>query len=62
MIIGLLEKKVFSDRGSTEFTKEQATYLLFKDLLDELEGIIIIVNLISDYYTLSFAYRWHCFI
>ena len=39
-LVGLFEKKVFSQQGSTEFCKEQATYMLFKDLLDEMEGML----------------------
>ena len=35
---------MFSQQGSTEYSKEQATYMLFKDLLDEMEGMFIIVN------------------
>ena len=37
-IMGLIEKKMFSQQGSTEYTKEQATYMHFKDFLDEMEG------------------------
>lgn len=30
--------KVFSEAGTSELKKEQSTYMLFKDLLEELEG------------------------
>ena len=32
-------EKVFSQQGSNELMKEQATYMLLKDLLDEMEGM-----------------------
>jgi hypothetical protein len=43
-LVGLFEKKVFSQQGSTEYSKEQATYMLFKDLLDEMEGGAVVVE------------------
>ena len=41
LVISLFEVKVFSDAGSSEFVKEQATYIFFTDLLEELEGILL---------------------
>ena len=38
-IMGLFETKVFSEAGTTDLQKEQATYMMFKDLLEELEGM-----------------------
>ena len=37
-LINLFKKRVFSDIGSSQLVKEQATYMLFTDLLEELEG------------------------
>ena len=34
----LFEKRVFSESGSSELVKEQATFMQFSDLLEELEG------------------------
>ena len=45
-LVGLFESKVFSQQGSTEYSKEQATYMLFKDLLDEMEGMYIMINVV----------------
>ena len=36
-IMGLFE--VFSEAGTNDLQKEQATYIMFKDLLEELEGM-----------------------
>ena len=38
-LMGLFEKRVFSDEGTSELAKEQSTYIHFSDLLEELEGI-----------------------
>jgi hypothetical protein len=38
MIVDLFEEKVFSERGSSSFEKEQTTYIFFRDLLEEIEG------------------------
>lgn len=43
-LVGLFENKVFSQQGSKEYSKEQATYMLFKDLLDEMEGMYYFGN------------------
>lgn len=37
-VIGLFGKKVFSEAGTSELKKEQSTYMMFKDLLEELES------------------------
>ena len=36
--MGLFVVKMFSPQGSAEYTKEQATYMFFRDLLNEMEG------------------------
>ena len=36
--MGLFEKKVFSEAGTNELQREQTTYMMFKDLMEELEG------------------------
>jgi hypothetical protein len=37
-LMALFEHRVFSQQGSSEHVKEQATYMLFSDFLEELEG------------------------
>lgn len=39
-LLGLLSTRVFSECGSLQHGKEQDTYVLFRDFLEELEGII----------------------
>ena len=34
-----LRRGVFSEAGTNELQREQGTYMMFKDLLEELEGI-----------------------
>ena len=41
-IMALFEKKIFSEAGTNELKREQATYMMLKDLLEELEGITIL--------------------
>ena len=36
--MNMFEVKSFSEPGSSEFTKEQATYIFFRDLLEEMES------------------------
>ena len=38
-MISILETKKFSDRGSNERAKEEDTYIMFRDLLEEYEGM-----------------------
>ena len=38
-VMGLFTVKIFSENGSAEYQKEQATYMFFKRLLLEMEGI-----------------------
>ena len=38
-MITLLEKRTFSENGSSQLVKEKTTYIHFCDLLEELEGI-----------------------
>ena len=35
----LFKNRVFSQNGSSELVKEQATYIFFSDFLEELEGM-----------------------
>ena len=43
-ILTLLNKdKVFSEPGTSEFTREQSTYLFFRNLLDEVEGMFFLI-------------------
>ena len=37
-ILKLLKNKVFSEPGSSSLTKEKATYVFFRNLLEEVEG------------------------
>ena len=39
IIVDLFEDKVFSERGSSSFEKEQTTYIFFRDMLEEIEGM-----------------------
>ena len=41
MITRMLKPR-YSDKGSTERIKEEATFMLFLDLLHECEGIIVL--------------------
>ena len=43
-VMHLLEKRVYSESGSSNHVKEQGTYIHFCDFLEELEG-----NLISQF-------------
>ena len=38
-LMHLFENNTFSEAGSSELVKEQSTYMLFRDMLEELEGI-----------------------
>ena len=48
-IMSLFGIKSFSNAGTTELKKEQATYMMFKDLLEELEGNGCVISCV--YYT-----------
>ena len=37
-LMKMFEMKTFSEPGSSEFTKEQTTYIFFRDLLEEMES------------------------
>ena len=40
-VLDLLSVKRFSDRASESFQREQRTYVFFRDILEEVEGIFI---------------------
>lgn len=48
-VMSLFKNKVFSESGSSELKAEQATYMLFRDLLEELEGKWNIQNFLLCY-------------
>ena len=37
--MSLFRTKVFSEEGSNERRKEESTYIMFRDLVEELEGM-----------------------
>ena len=46
-VLSLFATKTFSDKGSNERVKEEGTYIMFKDLLEEYEGMCIWEHYIS---------------
>lgn len=64
-IVDLFKVKNFSEQGSLSFTKEQATYMFFKDFLEELEGTYVCVcmwgwgkPMISGHIMFTLWYVW----
>ena len=63
-IMALFEKRIFSEAGTNELKREQATYMMYKDLLEELDGIIYITILnfimpkLFSYSYLTLSYPW----
>ena len=50
-IMSLFGIKVFSEAGTNQLKMEQATYIMFQDLLEELEGMHIQPQLyLSEFY------------
>ena len=42
ILLALFATKRFSDRNTNEYKKEESTYMMFRDMIDDFEGIKII--------------------
>lgn len=38
LILDMFQRKHFSEEGTTQFTKEKATFMFFRHFLDDCEG------------------------
>ena len=41
ILLALFATKRFSNKNTSEYKKEESTYMMFRDMIDDFEGIII---------------------
>ena len=56
IILGLFATKSFSTKGSNEYKKEENTYMLFRDLIDDYESMQLITCMVRTLYIIYYVF------